>query len=132
MVELLRRFSEWRAENKAKKEFETWQTNHPKETRILELLDEENRHALIASYNSRRAQLLEAAQNERRRLGLRDELIEYVIALPFRMEDRLAHDLDFARSPEEAALMREINHGFLLRSGALTPGCGRPIGRKPF
>lgn len=127
MSELLRRYQEWRADSQARKEFSTWQITHPKEAQILELIDDENRHALAVQNNTRRAELLESVREKRRNLGLRDELIDYAVGNIHRVERLLAEEPGFIHSPEEMALLQEVNHGFLLRSGSLTPGLGRPL-----
>ncbi len=124
MAELLRRFRDWRAEQNARSDYQQWLENHPNEARIIESLDMELRYS-TAHDNPRRLRNYENARNERRSLGLRDELAPLARELPFRFEEALEQHPSLVMSTEELALIRQVNMGYWLRVGLFTPGIRR-------
>lgn len=122
-VELYERFQEWRATNKARREFKSWQLKHPIEAQILDLLDLESKH-MTDSENPRRARLVELAQKARKELGFGDHLVPYARELPFRIEEFLVRD-SVVFSEDEIKLLREVNHGLWARVGFFTTGVRR-------
>ncbi len=122
-ADVFRRFQEWRATNKAKNEFATWQLHYPIEAEILNLLDLELKHKTDLG-NPRRARIGELARIARRELGFGDHLVPYARELPFRVEEYMVRD-GMVIVPEELKLLKEVNHGFWARVGFFTKGVRR-------
>ncbi len=121
-VNVYNRFQEWRATNKARRYFKSWQSEHPIEAEILNLLDLEleNRIPEIP----RRANISELAKKARRELGFDDQLVPYAHVLPFQVDEFLLRD-NVAFSEEGRKLLKGVNHGFWARVGAFTKGLGK-------
>lgn len=122
-VEVYKRFQEWRATDKARHEFKSWQMNHPVEAQIMKLLDVEFTHRATLEISSS-AELFEGARQSRRELGFGDQLVPYAHELPSRLDEFLVRD-GVALSDREMKLLKEVNHGYWARVGAFSPGVRR-------
>jgi len=129
MVGLLKRCRTRRAKKKARRQFELWKHDHPVEARILELLATESRYE-VNSENPRRGLLLASAREQRRALGLTDDLVPHIYDLPSGEGGGKRTPHEVVSSPEELALLGEVNHGFWLSAGFFLPGIRKLSRRK--